>query len=65
MWCLDQGDQQGHSDRAQGGNLSEKLRGWMPLAFCQQLAPRFSTDLHQGVKLLIEVLGATTHARFG
>ena len=42
MWCLDQGDQQGHSDRAQARNLSQKLRGGMPLAFCQQLAPRFS-----------------------
>ena len=27
MWRLDQSDQQGHADRAQAGNLPEKLRG--------------------------------------
>jgi hypothetical protein len=37
----------------------------MLLAFCQQLPPSLATDRHQGVKLLVELLGATTHARFG
>jgi len=64
MWCLDESDQQGHSDRAQAGNLSQKLRGWMLLAFYQQLASCFSTDLCQGVKLLVELLGTPTHAGF-
>jgi hypothetical protein len=64
MWCLDQGDQQSNSDRAEAGNLSEKLISWMLLAFYQQLASCFSTDLCQGVELLLELLGTPTHARF-
>jgi hypothetical protein len=31
-------------------------------AFPQQLPPHFSTNLQQHVELLIELLGATTHA---
>src|SRR5438876_894959 len=52
MRCLEQSDQKGNPDRAQPGNLSEKLIGWMLVAFGQQLPPRFSTYPHQNVELL-------------
>ena len=63
MWCLEQSDQKRDSDRAQQGNLSEKLMGGMLLAFDHQLPPRLATYLRQSIELLIELLGATTHAR--
>jgi hypothetical protein len=62
MRCLDESDHKSNPDGAQSGNLSEKLLGGMLPALCQQLPPRFSTYLQQHVELLIELLGATTHA---
>src|SRR6266446_8352851 len=64
MRCLDESNQKGNPDGPQPGNLSQKLMGWMLPAFPQQLTPRFAADLQQNVELLIELLGATTHARF-
>jgi hypothetical protein len=63
MRCLRQRDQKRHSNGAQSTDLIEKLRGGMLPAFPQQFLPGFSTDLHQFVQLLMELLGATTHTR--
>lgn len=56
MRRLDQADQQRDPDRAQPGNLAEKLIGGVLLTFEQQLGTHFSTDLSQGIQLLIELL---------
>jgi hypothetical protein len=64
MGCLDQADQQCDSDWAQPRNLAKKLMGGVVLTFEQQLGTRFSTDLSQGIQLLIELLSTATHARF-
>src|SRR5262249_31274725 len=64
MRCLDQSDQKGNPDGSQLGNLSQKFMGWMLPAFPQQLPSGVAPDLQQDIELLIELLGAATHARF-
>src|ERR1035437_5044812 len=64
MRCLNERDQKGDADRAQPGNLFEKLTSGMLPAFRQQLLPRFLPYPHQKVELLISLLSPTAHAGF-
>src|ERR1035437_7811626 len=64
MRCLQKSDHKGHPDRAQPGNLLEKLAGGMLPAFRQHLRARFLTYPHQKIELFIEPLSTTTYARF-
>jgi len=64
MRCLNESDQKGDPDRAQPGNLLEKLTGGMLPAFRQQFVPCFLPYPHQKVELLIGLLSPAAHPGF-
>src|ERR1700676_3416100 len=64
MRCLNESDQKGGPDRAQPGNLLEKLTGGMLPAFRQQFVPCFLPYPHQKVELLIGLLSPAAHTGF-
>src|ERR1700733_3255832 len=64
MWRLNQGHQQGRSNRTDRRNLAQQLGGRMLLAFEQEVVLHFTMQCSQRVDLLVVKLGPAAYARF-
>src|SRR3984885_3628032 len=64
MWRLNQGHQQGRSNRTDRRNLAQQLGGRMFLALKQEVVLHFTMQCSQRIDLLIVELGPAAYARF-